>query len=1191
MNRDAVPARDLLDDLEPALRRLRDEETLDRRPWEELAEQLAAEERADLDTASHWDQDGGDPSEHGAAGPVVDQRRVAGVVEAMRHWRTFCRGHRLVSGEAASLHAIRTFLEGQRERQAADLLAGLPDDEGQPRRDYERLAVHSQGTDESEARSFTNGFGGSHSLLDNEPGRPLDGDTSFGNEGATGGGDRLRGPTPLARSGWDATQVGERGMRPPTSAEILRRLIALSRRELEAGSVLETTLPASLSRRAERDRLRTALLASLADDPPDGDALDGQTRALLDQAEMVQTALEDLPLSVAVEQLVRVRDDLDWHLAHVITRKSPRRSRLKRKARQIRSAWQERVAQLRLERRFGRRGVSLIQHVVVILVLALTGLTIVELTAGLPAGTHRWFGLVDSLICLVLLTEFTVRWAHSGWSGRYFLNHLLTDIVPSLPVGALVFIAPTEESGALEMIHLGQFIRLLRLGQVVRYVWILRPVFWTLRAVALGMRWLDRIVARLGPLINQNVILYPTREEVEAASAFFPDTDRRHRHRMRAMQTAWRRLVLEAPPSLRDALASVRPRVLEERLGVAGRRILEPLPGEGPLSTRDIPAAVLLERLVSVTAEDVEAALERDMIRQFATVVRILARPPLRWLPGFRTLPAGATASMTDAEATAVGCRRLSSELRRVHHAAFVLADLYGAFSPAEVLTRLGGMLVKSSFRPAYQLIVFGGLYVLIVLTLRLTGITALEPVTAWLSKTVSWTLLVIGAICGLAVALGWWVQRTSRAATEFYDRFAQAQFLALTEVIRSRNLDRDCRWLHERILMPEAQITRLQPRFGPPEEDELGLSAPAPVSGSEGIPAKEQISQLDCVCHDIRRALIDGHIPSGGPFGLSYERTILLYRDWIDGAMFCDNDARVASQLLGNPALSHLISLSERIRPAEIRRLEGLDLLRPKSLLFGPHFWFRLLTQATGQAVARKLVEYNLSAIPVSELDHCDPKTRERYFAWLRRSKAKPERPTTRDAQDANRYHTTSFHALHFLDVDSDRDQEVERRFGPELLARLRRDRGELTRRLYGTLPLHRRPREARVVNLHRLYQDYVAGGRLLILPIVLVIGFVKAIIWAVRWLVKALQDARQPLRSQSHDLSEADLLAAYRKIDRVRGAAHVCHDSAPHTLGPGIPRRRAAAEAGVFACRRTGASRFRPPRPGAGCVGRNRT
>ncbi len=130
--------------------------------------------------------------------------------------------------------------------------------------------------------------------------------------------------------------------------------------------------------------------------------------------------------------------------------------------------------------------------------------------------------------------------------------------------------------------------------------------------------------------------------------------------------------------------------------------------------------------------------------------------------------------------------------------------------------------------------------------------------------------------------------------------------------------------------------------------------------------------------------------------------------------------------------------------------------------------------------------------------------------------------------------YVTNDFTALHFLDVDEARDAQVEARFGSRVLVRLQRDRKHLVRRIFGTHPLHKRPRDERVLNLYRVYSRWLAGGRALLIPFRLFLNWVRYCARFVRWLARCVHEVRHPRFTVDVGAAEgADYRTALRKID----------------------------------------------------------
>ncbi|HEY1065948.1 MAG TPA: hypothetical protein VGE52_07555, partial [Pirellulales bacterium] len=397
-------------------------------------------------------------------------------------------------------------------------------------------------------------------------------------------------------------------------------------------------------------------------------------------------------------------------------------------------------------------------------------------------------------------------------------------------------------------------------------------------------------------------------------------------------------------------------------------------------------------------------------------------------------------------------------------------------------------------------------------------GFVPVQKLANFFDNLLGTTLAIVGVIALCTLALGFWLRRLAREATEFYERSAHAQFLALTEIIRCRTLDRDAGILFDRVLRPELSL--------------FGMTDPEHHDGLRKYFTKR-----------LQQSLV-GHMVDDVPLWSSttLERIVLLYRDSLDGGLFVDNDTRTTSQLLGNPALQQLVAMALRGDRPTAKDLEQLDLDRQKSLLGGPYVWFNFICRAIAHSTAQLIIDYNRHAIPLEELPYALPGEKDRLNKWLTGVSSPVEHDVLiGDKTPRNRlgmYKTTFFTALHFLDVDPVRDEEVARIFGRKVAERLRRDRGQMIRRIFGMYPLHKLPKERRVMNLSSLYEDWLAGGKGLLLPVFMLGESFKQLVRMFRWLWSSIAEIRNPaLRVDPKDAADADFSTAVRKIDRMRG------------------------------------------------------
>lgn len=860
-----------------------------------------------------------------------------------------------------------------------------------------------------------------------------------------------------------------------------------------------------------RDSLRDSLTTTLENQKPDHRTLDRWTRLIADQCDHILTTADDLSPDVAAEQIASTLLLSDWYLRKVDRRRNDGTRHLKRRHRRLRAEEQERRLQATMEAKLGRRFTGMIERLVLILICLVLGLMIFEWTVPISRETAYQLAIIDAAACVVFLSEFFLKLSLVKGRSRWFVRHFIVDFVPSIPFGLLT--AGLANSG--DVVRAGRVVRFARLPRFVRYVRVLRPVVRIARALGLVARGIDRLVRQYGHVLNCNVILHPTQQEQELFERERREAQRSLQELRQMLRDAWSRLFAEADPEDRLFVANTRIEGLQRTLD--RRRIQFEETSRAATGTRDIPAEALLDRMESLEPSLVEPILGEPMMMQLARIIRVLSVAPLRWLPLIRSCIPAQASQMSEAEAVSTTSRRLARFLRRFHDGWFWLTDLYGTVTPSQFIDRVGGILVKSSSRPAYRLVLFGGFLLLTEVTLSVVSIDALEPVRAFLKRFVGTTVLVLGGVCLFILVLGWWLQRVAREATEFYDKSVQAQFLHLMDSVRPKYLERDAAVLYERVLAPDW-----------PADDPRG-----------------DAERIEALCQRLRGAMLASHQTTRDvdpclvqmPF---VNRMELLYHDWLDGAMFTRSDTRTTNQLLGNTALCQLILMSDRISRKDCKLLGQVDLENQKSLLNGPYLWFHFIAQSISHSVARLIVDYNRRAVPSEELPHCSDAQQNSFIHWLNTDPDyELDSNTIIESINAQSgYVTTSFTALHFLDPDPQRDEMVREQFGADTAARVVSDRSLLIRRTFGTLPLHLRPRSERVVNLYSVYEGWIAGGRMFLVPWFL---FVAACRWfgrLIAWIYQSVQEIRHPERRKTPiDAAQADFRVAVRKVNRVRG------------------------------------------------------
>ena len=845
-----------------------------------------------------------------------------------------------------------------------------------------------------------------------------------------------------------------------------------------------------------RPELRQALLAAIEARPPDEPTRDRWTTQLLDRADAVLAAVDGIEADRAVARIRLVLRDVQWHISCVETTNSWRRRRLRRRVRRLTAEMQERDLQHRLELRFGKSRVGKFDQIILWLIVFVLGLLAVEVfflddidpVTGNAVPPPTWLVALDTAACAFFLFEIVVKLIFVRGKWRWFWRHLLVDIIPSIPFALFFHIAVGSTVGArgADKIRIVRAIRLLRIARFAR-------------AFGFLSRGIDRLVRKYGDLLNRNIVLYPTKAERRRMQQRRAGLGVRVRRIQARLNRRWRRLLISAPKDQREAVASV-------RLTKLGAIVADPHPlhHESAKSRasidRDRTADEALQLLSKVTPEEIEAEMGADFVTRVSRAIRVFASPMLRWLPVLRAYIPSIHKKMSDSEVVAAAAQSSAAELGRQHQRWLWFADLYGIITPAQFVDRVGRAMVKAAFRPAYRLVLFA-LVVFVAKTLiGLAHVAWLDDLT----KKLQGFITVLGSICIVVLGIGWWLRRVAGQATEFLEKSAQAQFLSLTETIKGRHLERDAAIMERRVLAPERMV------HGFIEHD-----------------VEERFVQ------GVTDWLIEAQAGETKEWVFSpMETTTLLYRDGIDGALFVSSDTRTTSQLLGNPAIRNLRKMANRFTNRDRRQLMKLDLDRQKSLLRGPYLWFALGCQSIAHGVARLVVDYNRNALPLSQHAAATETEMAKYRHWVA-AEGHPEIP---DEQTV--YVTTQFTALHFLDHDEQRDDAVRLRFGPDVLKRMQRDRRHLLRRTFGTYPLHKLPREERVLNLYRAYSRWLAHGRALLIPLYALRAVGRFVVRFLKWLIRCIQEIRRPSFTVDQEAVEgADYHTALRKIHRMRG------------------------------------------------------
>ena len=801
-----------------------------------------------------------------------------------------------------------------------------------------------------------------------------------------------------------------------------------------------------------------------------------------------------------------------------------------------------------------------------------------------PTTVEAVFAWLDLVICLILLGEFALRISLAQDRWLYLRRNWLTGLLPVLPMGFLAYathqLTFIVEEGELVVLLRG--LRYLRLPQMARWLEAARPALCTARLVGFLIWASDRLVRRLSPLLNRNLVLFETAslEELETPyrTALTAFRERFH-HRVAGLTAAL------APRARCDLFARI-----DDLAAMLESPRLEPASADGALqvsSARDVPFEEVVARLLTITPAGISQQIGRNLAQSIARWCRAFDVFAVRRLPLVRDLvAAGRLANPFDA--TAQATNRLGMLFEQMLQRMYWLADLYGTITAPQLIDSLGEWMVRRTAIPTRRFLMFGGVFVVLSYLASLLPYTALHALSHFAERLVGTPLIVLGILCMVPLLVGLWFRQIANEATEFFTRVAEAQFIADTKDLKRRLARRHHAFLHRRAIAPELEesgAVRAKrqegsiARSGPRDDDGNGDDSSPPPPSAAG-PA--------CLPEE----------PAFSP----EEMVELLWKDYLEGAPFHRSDTRTTTQLLGNLDLLSLCYARLALSSRQRTRLRRLDLTSSRGSFRGPYLWFHFISRSLSQQTARLVVDYNAFALPLDRVATADDRQIRDHVHWLARRLHQPvaelelpsglaERfrtlppefaqaePKTRDIRRSG-FQGTDFTALDFLSADPKLESAIRRRYGDQVAALVRRDRCDNIRRVFRTYPLHRLPRERRSLNPLLFYQRHLAGGWVLLFPF-------KLLWWYLRLTVRLVRigSCRSPRRAAP----------GQGGVRRFRSTGPVCRGGAqdpPHAqaVGTRVPSAPRPVRSGVPG--RVGAGRFpgSPRNGGDGLGGRSR-
>ncbi len=751
--------------------------------------------------------------------------------------------------------------------------------------------------------------------------------------------------------------------------------------------------------------------------------------------------------------------------------RSPRLAqKIKPLAKRLRREQREARLSQRLDRILRPRGVRFLNNTIMLLVIFIAVMLLWQLRFPPDPQTAFVFLCIDVGICFFLLGDFFFRLFLAG--PWYFPSHALLEFVPALPYPLLF---PAHAS-YLEFMPSIRFLALLRAGS--RAALILRPLIRSFRLFAFLMGGLDRLAEQLRPLLDQEIKLGWENEETERdekAPAADPLLELQARYSYRIRVNLRHLPPEEARAFLFGYTASL---VL---LTDVVRRAAPSLQPTADLTTKHtLTLGRLVDRLKSLDPIRVEVELGSHATRGIAVALRYMNMFPLRYLPAINPL-ARASRLRDPADATCQAGAALARTLERPHNLLQVFADFRGVGTGPQILDRFASMVVSTAKRYAWRLLSVGLTFLLATGLVQLSGISSLEPLAVGLRRLLGIPMILLGVLSGGVLLFGLYLKRLAGEALDTWRNTAEAQFINLGKSEKSRFDAENRAFLEKRVLHEERRLA---------------------------LPERQ------------------------GSIARLKQKVEYLYQDWLDGAILHESDVKLAEQLLGNVAVQQLRGFCLRESARERRRRERRSLARRSGFLPQPEFYFRLMADTLSVEAAKLIVEYNRYAVPTGEVPALTPGEQARYTQWLEQGAVGRRRRSHLPWH--TEFHTTFFTARHILCPDPQVLQEVEGEFGAAVARRLREDRRNLIRELFGQWPLR-----IGAINPYVLYQRYVRSYRVFLLP-------ARYLWWIVRLLLLGLRRALVIIREIRGELPEtevqrnvpASFAVARRKIARMRQA-----------------------------------------------------
>lgn len=874
---------------------------------------------------------------------------------------------------------------------------------------------------------------------------------------------------------------------------------------------------------------------------------------LLYYASDLMSEMDHTTINRSVFRLECVHTDLEWFLSWSKVTEAEEvnhehflagMKRLKKQLHWVSVELQEKRLQGRLEGIFGQKFVTRFEQLLFFLIFLVLGLLLYEF-AAVPhedLETRRILALIDTGICAIFLSEFFTKLALVDKRWFYFKRRWFIDLLPSIP-----FVYFTDYLFA-EYMMAGRSAKLVRLSRFARYIRIIRPFVRVIRLISFTLRGMDRLIRRYSQWLNHNLVFFepsqsiyhrPKRSLFDQANVVYA------RSLSLSRQLAAQLSAEELAPLMPTYLLSLSAHLSDESAPLSQQQL------EGDISEirqREVPVEHAIHTLIHLQGAELEAHLGYNFPKRLYSIVGLFDLPVINRIPLLSDVLVKRRHS-TASEFAAWWIRGFGKFLEAIMSLGYWFADLYGVVTGPKLIDRVGSTLVRSFERPAKRLLIFGGLLITLQILVSALEITFLDHVVSGLQKFVGLPMIVIGSICFVPLILGRWMKQIADQAEELYRLTAEAQFINLLKDVKERHALIDLELIYDRVVFAEEQMWGLVDQDRRDErrrhfvhQSAAELKRPLLVigpnaEGEELVQEPELISKM--FTPPPMRSSSNENIALTPEHDLYWldRRLELLYRDYLDGAILHHSDIKTTEQLLGNLALRSLFDYKLNLTPQERKDIERLDLGTHRSLI-GPFMWFSLITQSVSQAAAQLVIDYNRYVIPKRQVKHALPEARELFHDWLEHKKGRGFSYAELEERKRNQppFNTTDLNVLQILASKENHIEEMQVRFGAEVVELLEQDQKKLIRGVFSSYPLHRLPKPLRTLNPYLLYNEFIQGGKLFTLPFRLIGLVFKTIGLGVRWTKEKIDEIRFPDKIRTEVIPQKDFVVALRKIHRMR-------------------------------------------------------